>query len=172
MPLQLLPSRLSLILAPEPTTPTPYTSNAPIRSLLSRSVPTNLSIPPTPRPSSPPDWVWGLQVPCSSTNIEIGSPESSRCVVEIFGARATYLRIRDSSERKYSLSLPATRTLCHNPSADDESFLTLSHYRELSEFEACMIHTNDAELVLVPSIASTKIKRIIIKYSPAFELGH
>ena len=102
------------------------------------------------------------------------SPEFSRRVVEIFGAHAKLLRIRDSPERKYFLSLPATRTLCHNPSADDESFMTLSHCRELSEFEACMMYADDAELVLISSIASTKIKRIIIKYSPAFELsvGH
>ena len=37
-----------------------------------------------------------------------------------------------------------------------------------------MMHANDAEVVLLSSIASTKIKRIIIKFSPAFELpvGH
>ena len=33
-----------------------------------------------------------------------------------------------------------------------------------------MIHANDAELDHISSIASTKIKRIIIKYSPAFVL--
>ena len=37
--------------------------------------------------------------------------EFSRRVVEIFGAHAKYLRTRDSPERKYSLSLTATRTL-------------------------------------------------------------
>ena len=101
-------------------------------------------------------------------------PEFSRRVIEIFGARAKYLRIHAAFERKYSLSLPATRTLCHNLSTEGKSFLTLSQCRELSEFEAYMIYADDAELDLISSIASTKIKRIIIKYSPAFELrvGH
>ena len=97
-------------------------------------------------------------------------PEFTRRVVSIFGARVKYLRIRGSPEGKHSLPRPVLSIPVHNPSADGESFVTLSHCRELREFEAYLLHANDAELDLVSSITSTKIEKIIFAHSPTFDL--
>ena len=97
-------------------------------------------------------------------------PEFTRRVVGIFGAHVKYLRIRGSPEGKHSLPRPVLSIPVHNPSADGESFLTLSHCRELREFEAYLLHANDAELDLVSSITSTKIEKITFAHSPAFDL--
>lgn len=64
-------------------------------------------------------------------------------------------------------------TLGHNRFAD-EGNLGLSHCQELREFETFGMYMDDYELDFVSSITSTKIQKIILANSPAFELsvGH
>jgi hypothetical protein len=58
----------------------------------------------------------------------------------------------------------------HDPFADGGDPWTLSHCSELRELEAFVMFANDAELDLISSITSTKIEKITLAHSPAFEL--
>lgn len=59
----------------------------------------------------------------------------------------------------------------HDPFADHEDCLTLSHCWELRKFEAFALYLNSAELKLISSITSTKIEKITLAHLPAFGLS-
>ena len=96
-------------------------------------------------------------------------------VIDVFGTDAKRLKVHCFPERMYSLPFPRLVDLWSPYSSTvDWSFLELSHCRELCEFETSRVYPNGAELAIISSIASTKIEKITLGRSSAFELfaGH
>ncbi|KAF9645178.1 hypothetical protein BDM02DRAFT_3120600 [Thelephora ganbajun] len=79
-------------------------------------------------------------------------PEFAKRVVDAFGAGAKRLRLHGS------------------PQHVDHS-LTLSHCRELREFEIYAPRPNDTDLNLISSITPTNIQKIILTHSTAFRFS-